>query len=287
MDKGINKYNPIILSTDIYGYAYQKEPNYINNILEFYAGQNDLIDLIDGVELNIRTPGIIEEFQLSKRSIEFIQSLDHNTLHYFNFSLFDFKQDRLLSSRDLTHIGKLKSINDTFHFKSIVLHPFPYCESEVRKLYEIFHDELGIPVFNFESMIRDKDIGKNDFETLFVDKKIGLLLDVSHAVTAYTNDSLYTFEYVRPLFDRISYLHISSVRRDLAYRNNAGFFCPSKCHTMFTETNSEDLKLFDQLFELIQQKEFLGFILEQCITVKDIKPLREEINFIKKHFLQS
>ncbi|MBF0552984.1 MAG: hypothetical protein HQK96_00335 [Nitrospirae bacterium] len=286
MNKSQKIKNPLIISTGIYRLANEKEPNYVNNILEFYADHEALVDIIDGVELNIRTPEIMETLILSDKSTNFLQSLNHNTLHYFYFSFFTFNQDNQLSPKDFEYIDKLKSINDKIHFRSVVIHPFPYNEKEVLMLYKIFHDKLDIPVFNFESMLRDIDINNTDFERLFVDENIGLLLDASHAVAAHTSNSLYTFEYLKPFFDRISYLHISSTRRDLAYYDNTGFFCPSKGHSMFIETNSEDLILFDKVFEFIENKPFLGLILEQCIKEKDIGPLIKEIHFIKKHFLQ-
>jgi len=255
--------NPLLISTGIYRRAFEAEPNWVNAVLELYAQSTELKRRIDGVELNLRSAALLAGFRPSAASAAFAAALPHNSLHYFYLEPVRFGGGNSLSEADRTCLARVKELQGIFDFKLLVLHPFPYNLPQVRLLYRVFHDEIGIPTFGFESMLRDQDIPRPDFERLFSESRVRMVLDAAHAAAAETSGSAYSFAYLEPFLSRVDYLHMSSVRRDLAYVDDTGFFCASRGHTLFTETGAEDLKLFDPVRALFRGKPFLGLTLEQ------------------------
>lgn len=277
--------NPLILSTGMFRRVFEKEYNYINLILEFYA-KHLSIEEIDGVELNVRSPKLFSELDLSERALNFAAKLKHNTLHYFYLDPVDFSEGATVSRQELDFIEKIMTLHGAFDFKAVVLHPFKYSPEELNAMHLLFNEDVGISVFCFESMLREQDVAVTDFEALFIDQRFRMLLDAAHAAAAQTSASAYSFEYLEPYFERVEYLHLSSVRRDLAYYDDTGFFCPSKGHSLFCETQDEDLKLFDPVLDLLDKKHFLAVILEQGFVKADIDLLRHELDFVRKYFLE-
>jgi hypothetical protein len=278
------KCNPLLISTGVFRQAFESNSNYVNKIIEFYSDCEYLVQNIDGIELNIRTEQILKEIELSKKALEFIKKLSYNTIHFYYKEPILFTNGKI--NLDDYIFKKVKYLNKEFNFKEIVLHPFKYSSTEIASIYDFFHSTIGISKVNFENMINEMDIKRNDFETIFSNTQIGLVLDVTHAGLAEVSThpfplSPYKFEYLKRFYNRISYLHLSSIRSDIPYYDSSGLLSKYKAHSLFHQTNEDDLKMIkNETFQIINEKMFLPLVIEVGIKEKDISLLINEIEFL-------
>ncbi len=267
------KDNPILLSTGVYFRAFKYEENPINKVIEFYS--DNFSGKISGIELRLKSKKDLLSFKLSKKSVNFLAGLKCNTLHYFEpIQVAEFDSCK----------ESIANLHNLFCFKNFVVHPRNNKVFEVNYIKE-YAFSIGIDYFSIENLIDEPHVSKDVFENLLNEDGINFLLDVSHSVCAYTSNCLYRPDYLSKYFNKIKFIHVSSARRDLAYTDNTGFFCPAKGHSLFHETDLEDIKMFDWVRTLIAKNNGLGVVFEQMILKKNPEILLNELDFFTAYFI--
>lgn len=271
----------LLVSTGIYRLAFMQEPNPVNSILELLSRLKNPRSLMDGVEVNIRTPEYLRNLFLSSKAKDFIREFDHHTLHFFyTESLFcDGNQD---------FIGKLMELNGIFQFRNVVVHPIPKAKSEFPEFARIFREDIGIPRVSVENMLNEHEVDTTTFEEYLKDPSIDMIYDIAHAQVCSLSqypDLVYHDRYLARFIDRVRYIHLSSVRSDIP-RMDGGRFCPHAGHGLFHQTlKSDNIDMMRRFSPNFKGKPFLGIILETGIRERKLSILEEEIAFVRANIL--
>lgn len=270
----------IILSTGILRPALKSIPNYPVKIIELYGASPEIMEIIDGIEFNIRSFDVLEQIVLSEKSEKIVQSLSSNTMHFVYFEEISLK--KLENYRD-----KIIEFHKVFRFQNVVLHPGTFKEHELPEILSYFKETVGIPLLSVENMIHTGNVSQYDFEFPFAYKAVCFLLDITHATMAEIDGHLYGFKYLQSFFEKVRYVHLSAVNQVETYYSSSGHAWNYKMHRSLTGSTPEEISLFEPaIFSVLDQSDTVGIVLETSQKDCNLEPIINDLKFIKETYVR-
>ena len=222
-----------------------------NNVIEFI--KENFADLIDGIELCFILKEELECFELSKNDLNFINSLQFNTLHApVNLGYGKNKETK-------TILEKIHTINKKVELKQVVFHP-----DRVSDFSVLAESGLKVCIENLPDGEKRKGWQfPKEFQKFFNKwPQFGFCFDVNHAMANGINPS----EFISTLGEKMNYIHLNAT----AKAGNAD-------HDLLIEASEETLEKIKPVFKL--QK---PLVIEVDIEKQKIPLIKNEVHLIRK-----
>lgn len=235
------------LSTGSVRFGYKNPSNSIEFIANHFNG------LLNGIELCFILKEELIKFELNKKSINFLNLLDFNTLHAPVKNL-DYGRNN--ETKEI--LKKIQEINKKIDLKHVTFHP-----NHVSDFSVLTESGFNICIENQpDGETRKGWQFPNEFQTFFKEwKQIGLCFDVNHGMA----NNVKPIEFTSMLKQKIKYIHLNAT----ANSGNAS-------HNLLVESSKEVVKKIKPVFKLNKP-----LIIEVNIAKEKIPLIKKEIALIK------
>lgn len=223
------------------------------NILEqVHFIEREFSGLIDGVELCFIEKKDFDAFEFDKKSINFLNTLEFNTLHA------PVKEMNYGKNNETNrNFGKIKELSEQVEFEYVTFHPNHVSD------FSILPDcGLNVCIENMPDGEKRKGWQyPNDFQEFFKKwSQFGFCFDVNHAIANAVNPE----EFISSLGDKIKYVHLNATKP-----GNAN-------HDLLVESDKETLEKIKPVFSL--QK---PLVIEVKIDKEKTPLIKKEIELIR------